>query len=97
MNLCIFVGKIIEDPILEKENNIHVVRFLVSVEEVKKDRHGEKVKAYNTLAFEAWDSGADAIYNACPKGTMIIIESSAKFDQETEEVYFRVNNFKVAR
>lgn len=95
MNSCNFIGRVAEDPILENENGARVVRFLVDVEEIRKDRHGEKKKTYNTLGFEAWDSGAEVITSTCRAGTFIGIESSARFDPDSDEVYFRINSFKV--
>lgn len=96
MNLCIFMGKIVEQPQLEIENNAKVVRFLVSVEEVRKDsKTGEKKKSYNTFGFEAWDTGAEAICSNCKAGTPIAIESNARYDEQVDEIYFRVKSFKV--
>jgi single-stranded DNA-binding protein len=95
MNCCNFIGKIVENPVLELENNAKVVRFLVSIEEGRRDKNGEKKKFYNVLGFEAWDTGAEAICANCEAGTLIGIESNARFDEDSQEVYFRVKNFKV--
>lgn len=96
MNSCNFVGMIVEsDPVLENEDGTSVVRFFVSVEESRKDSNGSRKKMYTTLGFEAWDSGAEYICANCKKGTFISIESNARYDEENEEIYFRVKNFKV--
>lgn len=95
MNSCNFIGRIMEDLVLEVENDAKVVRFLVSIEEVHRDRTGSKKKSYNSFWFEAWDTGAEAICANCSKGTFIGIESNARFVEDTDEVYFRVKNFKV--
>jgi single-stranded DNA-binding protein len=99
MNSCFFIGKIVGgDPALEQENGSTVVRFHVSIEEFRKDQKtGTKKKMYTTLNFEAWDTGAEAICNNCQDGTIIAIESSARYDEETEETYFRVKNFRAFR
>lgn len=95
MNSCNFIGRITEDLILESENGATVLRFLVTIEEVHKDRLGMKKKTYNSFWFEAWDTGAEAIHANCSKGSFIGIEANARFAEDTEEVYFRVKNFKV--
>lgn len=95
MNLCVFAGKIIEAPVLSTEDGAKVVRFLISVEEIRRDKFGEKKKMYNTFGCEAWDTGAEAIYKNCFAGTNILIEANARYDTELDEVYFRVKTFKV--
>lgn len=90
-----FIGKIVGNPEIEIENNAKVVRFHVNIEEVRKDKHGDKKKMYTMLGFEAWDTGAEAIRSNCCDGTMIGIEANARYDEESEEVYFRIKNFKV--
>ena len=96
MNSCNFVGMIVDnDPILEEEDGAKVVRFYVSVKEYRKDANGVRKKIYNTLGFEAWDSGAEAICANCKQGSFIALETNARCDEETGEVYFRVKNFEV--
>lgn len=99
MNSCFFIGKIVGgDPTLAEENGSNVVRFNASIEEFRKDhKTGIKKKMYTTLNFEAWDTGAEAICSNCVDGTIIAIEASARYDEETDETYFRVKNFRAFR
>lgn len=97
MNNCSFVGKVYDHPVLQKEKatGAKFVILELVIEEVRKSRKGEYKKSYDKLYFEAWDSAAETICSRCPKGTLMSIESSARFDDEAQETYFRINSFKV--
>jgi single-stranded DNA-binding protein len=95
MNSCNFVGKVVDTPILQEEDGSKVVRFLVCIEEHRRDVSGLKKKMYTTLGFEAWDTGAEAISANCRAGDFIALESHARHDDNTDETFFRVKSFKV--
>lgn len=98
MNSCNFVGKVVNgNPVLSDEFGTKVVRFQLSIEEFRKDHTGIKKKMYNTLNFEAWDTGAEAIHSNCYDGSFMAVESSARYDDQTDETYFRVKNFRVIK
>ena len=42
LNKCHFLGKVIEPPRLHDENGTSVVRFVLEVEEYRRDKSGEK-------------------------------------------------------
>lgn len=97
MNSCNFVGMISQQDILslEQDGGSNVVRFYVDVEEYRKDSAGNRKKMYTMLPFEAWDTAAEYIINNCKVGTMLAIQSNARYDAEHDQTYFRINNFKV--
>lgn len=98
MNSCNFFGSLTENPQLEEDNGSRVVRFWFSVEEYRKDnKTGERKKIFTTVPCEIWDTGAEYIVNNCKEGTQILLETSARFDEEEEQVYFRVNSFRVIK
>lgn len=100
MNICLFVGKLANDPELREINNTFVVNFSLAVEEYRKDKEGEKHRRVDFLDFEAWDSGATTIAKHFKKGDMLIIEAEARQhkwitnDQKRQKVIFRVKTFK---
>jgi single stranded DNA-binding protein len=100
MNICLFVGKLANDPELREINNTFVVNFSLAVEEYRKDKEGEKHRRVDFLDFEAWDSGATTIAKHFKKGDMLIIEAEARQhkwvanDQKRQKIVFRVKTFK---
>lgn len=97
MNSCNFVGMVSQQDqlILDQDGGSNVVRFYVDVEEYRKDSSGNRKKIYTTLPFEAWDTAAEYIVNNCKVGMMMAIQSNARYDSEDDQIYFRINNFKV--
>ena len=102
MNKCHFLGKVVYDPELTKENEVAVVHFDLEIEEFRRDTNGEKVRMATYLSFEAWDTAAQAIYKHAKEGSLMAIESVARNftysdnpDEEIIETYFRVTNFKI--
>ena len=93
MNRCHFLGKVSDPPCLTTENGTSVVRFVLEIEEYRKDRNGEKKRSVTYLDFEAWDSAALAIDKYSSKGCLMAVESIAR--RFHEEVWFRVTNFKI--
>jgi single-stranded DNA-binding protein len=93
MNKCNFLGKFVEDPILENVHNTAVCRFKVNVEEHRKDREGYTKKRNNVLTFEAWDTAAKAIANQGRFGDYIVIEAIAR--NYSNNFVFRVTSFKI--
>ena len=104
MNKCHFLGKLVYDPELTKENEVAVVHFDLEIEEFRRDTNGEKVRMATYLSFEAWDTAAQAIYKHAKEGSLMAIESVARNsiydnvedpEEEIIETYFRVTNFKI--
>lgn len=97
MNNCYFIGKLTEDPQLEKIDNVDAVFFKLSVEDFRKNKTGQKVKRIDYLDFESWHTAAITICNNCKKGDILAVECVAR-NSEFEDGYgivFRVNNFKI--
>ena len=97
MNNCQFLGKLTHPPITETENGVVVLRFELEVEEVRKDKNGDKKRSLVFLELEAWDTAALAIAKYADEGSLMLVESSARNYQEEDrvETYFRVNSFKI--
>ena len=104
MNKCHFLGKVVYDPQLETDNNVSVVHFDLEIEEFRKDSNGEKIRMATYLAFEAWDTAAQAIHRHAKEGSLMAVESVARNytyndsdnpEEEILETYFRVTNFKI--
>tara|TARA_R100001443_G_scaffold4277_2_gene12626 strand:+ start:29117 stop:29419 length:303 start_codon:yes stop_codon:yes gene_type:complete len=93
LNKCHFLGKVIEPPRLHDENGTSVVRFVLEVEEYRRDKSGEKKRSVNYLDFEAWDSAAIAIERYAFDGCLMAVESIARRYEDI--VVFRVTNFKI--
>lgn len=104
MNKCHFLGKVVYDPQLETDNNVSVVHFELEIEEFRKDSNGEKIRMATYLAFEAWDTAAQAIHRHAQAGSLMAVEAVARNsiydnvedpEEEIIETYFRVTNFKI--
>tara|TARA_Y100000004_G_C8615989_1_gene286780 strand:- start:8 stop:313 length:306 start_codon:yes stop_codon:yes gene_type:complete len=93
MNKCHFLGKIIEEPVLEAVNNTQVVRFFLEIEEFRKDRDGSRKKRKDDLEFEAWDTAATAIHKQSEPGDFMVVECVAR--RGYGSVVFRVTSFKI--
>lgn len=104
MNKCHFLGKVVEDPDLTSDNGVSVVNFDLEIEEFRRDVNGEKVRMTTYLAFQAWDTAAQAIYKYAKEGCLIAVEAIARnhvmvnpdnTEEEFIDTYFRVTNFKI--
>jgi len=93
VNKCHFLGKVSDPPCLKTENGTSVVRFVLEIEEYRKDRNGDKKRSVTYLDFEAWDSAALAIEKYASQGCLMAVESIAR--KFHGEVWFRVTNFKI--
>lgn len=91
MNNCTFVGKLLDDPVLEKNDGVSYCNFWIIIEEKKKK------SVY--LEFEIWDTGADALSCIANKDSTLLIECVAKNidgpNEDETSTIFRVNKFKV--
>jgi single-stranded DNA-binding protein len=92
MNVCTFVGKIIDDLKLEDEQNTKVLRFSMMVEQTRTVRGGRRISDKNVLWFEAWDSGAKTIFENCSRGDDLVVKTMARINNGT--TVFRINEFK---
>lgn len=88
MNNCIFIGRMIGDPDLEKVDDVSYLSFSLEIEETK-----NKKRIVQLLPFEAWHTGAEAIAKHCKADDYIVVQASAKDD--VHGVVFRVNSFKI--
>ena len=104
MNKCHFLGKIVEDPILTSDNGVSLVDFELEIEEFRRDTNGDKVRMETYLAFQAWDTAAQAIHKYAKEGCIIAVEAIARNNilvnpenpqEEFIDTYFRVTNFKI--
>jgi single-stranded DNA-binding protein len=93
MNKCHFLGKLAEDTTLENFNGATLVRFLLEVEEYRKDKNGLKKKRKDYLEFEAWDTAAVAINKQAIKNDFLVVEAVARRDDDG--TFFRVTSFKI--
>lgn len=93
LNRCHFLGKVSHVPCLSTENGASVVRFVLEIEEYRRDKNGEKKRSVTYLDFEAWDSAALAIEKYAFEGCLMAVESIAR--KLHGEVLFRVTNFKI--
>jgi len=97
MNDCKFFGKVVSRKITE-ENNTSKIELNVSVQKQRKSKHGVPVSETVTLQFEAWDSAAATIEHNSTVGDFLIINSTAKTRYNSDnEVYFRINEFRIVR
>lgn len=95
MNVCTFIGKIVEDLQLETEQNTQVLRFKMLVEQVRSVRGGRRISDKNALSFEAWDSGAKTIFNNCKNGDELVVKATARINNGS--TVFRINEFKTIK
>lgn len=92
MNVCTFVGKIVEDLELQDEQNTKVLRFQMLVEQTRNVRGGRRISEKNSLSFEAWDSGAKTIHDNCVCGDELVVKATARVNNG--KTVFRINEFK---
>lgn len=98
MNSCNFVGTVDGDIIVEQEGNVKVARFMLCIAEIRKAKSdGENVRMSTSVGMEAWHTAALNISHNCKHGDRLSVQSSVRYDRQTEEVYFRVNNFEVLK
>jgi single-stranded DNA-binding protein len=96
MNNCYFIGKLTDDPVLEKVDDVDAVFFTLAIEDFRKNKSGQKVKRVDILNFEAWHTAAITICNNSKKGDLLAIECSARNSEYVEtDTIFRINNFKI--
>ena len=93
MNNCVFLGRIAEDMNISEEFNTKVLRFKMSIDKYRKNKSGQKIRDRNFLFFEAWDSGAQTIYDHCELGDSLVVNCTAR--SGNGKVTFRVNEFKI--
>jgi single-strand DNA-binding protein len=101
MNSCTFMGNLTRDPKLSstKQGN-QVVSFGIATNRYYKKADGESANEATFLELEAWDSGAQRIYEMFRKGDPILVEASAKNSvwvdkdgNEQRKIVFRVSRF----
>ena len=99
MNNCHFIGKLIEDPILVKHDNVDLVYFKLAIEEFIKSKNGKKIRRVDVLTFEAWHTGAVTIAQNSRIGDILAVNAVARnYGEEAGEeelINFRVVNFKI--
>lgn len=87
------MGRLAENTVLETFNGAKLVRFLLEIEEYRKDKNGIKKKRKDYLEFEAWDTAATAINKQALKNDFIVVEAIARRDDDG--TFFRVTNFRI--
>tara|TARA_R110002110_G_scaffold68051_5_gene184612 strand:+ start:198 stop:509 length:312 start_codon:yes stop_codon:yes gene_type:complete len=97
MNRCHLLGKLIDDPELEKSHGSDVLNFRLEVEEYRKDKDGGKKRRTDVLNLEVWDSAARTIHKYAQSNDLIAVEAIARnlTGGGPHEVVFRVTNFKI--
>ena len=97
MNRCHLLGKLMDDPELEKSHGSDVLHFRLEVEEYRKDKDGGKKRRTDVLNFEVWDSAARTIYKYARFNDLMSVEAIARnaAGGGPNEVVFRVTNFKI--
>ena len=95
MNKCHFVGKLVDDPYLTETNSTYLVKFVLAVEDHRRDKHGAKKRRVDFLQFEAWDTAASTIEKYTEKGDFLVVEAIARQHRQTDDIVFRVTNFKI--
>jgi hypothetical protein len=94
MNDCKFFGKIVSRSITKKYDTSKI-ELEVSVQKQRKSKSGLTVLENAVLNFEAWDSAAETIEHNSTVGDFLVISSTAKIRENSKEVYFRINEFKI--
>jgi single-strand DNA-binding protein len=102
MNECVFVGRLTDDPKIKDIGETKLTTFSLGIEETRKDKDGQTKRRYDYLDFEAWDSGAQTIYDHCRKGDFLVVQCSARHQKwdtpegdRKQKINFRVNTFKI--
>ena len=101
MNNCIFYGNLTRDPkLIPTKNGNQLVSFGIATNRYYKRADGENATETTFLEMEAWDTGAQRIYEKFRKGDSILVEASAKNSirtdpegNEHQRVVFRVSKF----
>jgi single-stranded DNA-binding protein len=94
MNKCHFLGRATGIHYTEKDaDNPSCIMFMLEVEEFRKSTTGKKVRDFNYLDMEAWDSAAYALNQYVEEGSEVAIEAIARGDGEA--TWFRITNFKI--
>jgi single-strand DNA-binding protein len=101
MNQCTFMGNLTRDPKLTPtKNGNQVVTFGMATNRWYKRADGENANEATFLEMEAWDSGAQRIFETFQKGDRILVECSAKNSAwtdpngvEQKRMVFRVSRF----
>lgn len=106
-NVCMFTGRLVEDPKTTKtQNDVSVANFTLAVECRRyKNSQGEWCSDTQFFDFEIWDSGADNFAGRFRKGDLVGVCCSARVakwtDKETEKerraVRFRVDQFEMLK
>jgi len=96
MNNCFFVGRLVADPKLQETNGTNMVEFCLAINDYRTTKDGSKNKRVTYLEFEAWDTGAETIFNFGKKGNEMAVTTSARNNgRGNQSVRFRVNKFKI--
>lgn len=92
-NECRFIGNLTRDPQLNTDRNGGlVVNFGLVMRRWFKKTNGEADSEATFIELEAWDSGAQKIYDMFRKGDRIMIRASVRNTPE-DRLIFRVNKF----
>ena len=96
MNVCVFKGKLAEDPQLVLEDGVSFLDLCIVVNNYRITKSTkERSKTPTYLYCEAWSSGAEAIAASFKKGQEITVHCTAKNISETDDrVIFRINEFE---
>jgi single-strand DNA-binding protein len=101
MNDCKFMGNLTRDPkLIPTKNGNNVVSFGMATNRWYKRSNGENANEATFLEMEAWDTGAQRIYENFQKGDGILVEASAKNNSwidkdgiERKQIVFRISRF----
>ena len=94
MNKCHFLGRAKNIQYTDRDaENSSYIGFMLEVEEYRKSAEGKKVRDFNYLDMEAWDSAAYALNQYLDEDCEIVVEAIARGDGEA--TWFRITNFKI--
>tara|TARA_R100000008_G_scaffold47898_1_gene28398 strand:+ start:994 stop:1296 length:303 start_codon:yes stop_codon:yes gene_type:complete len=96
MNRCHFLGKLLSPPTLAEYGGAVACRFILEVEEYRRNKDGTKTRRTDELLFEAWDSGGKTISRHANEGDLLAVEALARNESKRDKsIVFRVTNFKI--
>ena len=94
MNKCHFLGRAKGIEYTAKDaDNPSCITFMLEVEEYRRSTTNKKIREYNYLDMEAWDSAAYALNLYIEEGYELAVEAIARGDGEA--TWFRITNFKI--
>jgi len=96
MNLCVFTGRLDEDPELIERDGVSFLDLCIVVDNYRTTKStNERSKTSAYLYCEAWASGAEVIAKSYKRGDSITIFATAKnIDGDDDRCVFRINEFE---